>query len=74
MERLKVEGREHLVRDPHTNAIINTDNSSRQAYRERIRLRDEKDKEIAQLKYDVSEMKKMLNAILNELKTKALII
>ena len=50
--------------DENKGAVLNTDNSALKAYR----LQKEKNKRIDKLEEDVSEIKNMLNLILNKLK------
>ena len=66
--RLRVVNHEKLYRDPETNAIINTDDAARIAYREKLRLQSEQRKEIETLKDDVRNMKEILAKIWNKLK------
>jgi hypothetical protein len=73
MEYIKVKGHDHLIRDPKTNSIINTNMSE---YNEYISRRDSKLKEnekvnnlesdIANMKDDLNEIKNLLRSLLNE--------
>ena len=56
---------EKFVRDPYnTGAVLNTDNTALKAYK----LQKNKQKEFENLKEEVSEIKSMLNLILERLK------
>jgi uncharacterized coiled-coil DUF342 family protein len=73
MEEVKVKGYSNLVRDPITNAIINTNTT---AYEEYISRRQSKEKEnqkvqnleseIASMKNDLNEIKSLLRSLANE--------
>jgi uncharacterized coiled-coil DUF342 family protein len=73
MEEVKVKGYSNLVRDPITNAIINTNAT---AYEEYISRRQSKEKEnqkvqnleseIASMKNDLDEIKSLLRSLANE--------
>lgn len=62
----QVEGHKDLVRDIDSNAILNVNKNAYQAARERdIRIKKEKE-EINILKQDVSEIKYMLQKLLEQ--------
>ena len=73
MEEVKVKGYSNLVRDPLTNAIINTNTT---AYEEYITRRQSKEKEnqkvenleseLAMMKEDLNEIKSLLSRLANE--------
>lgn len=73
MEEVKVKGYSNLVRDPLTNAIINTNTT---AYEEYITRRQSKEKEnqkvenleseLAMMKADLNEIKSLLRRLANE--------
>jgi len=73
MENIKVKGYDYLIRDPRTNAIINTNKSE---YNEYIARRDSKIKEqqkmndlesdVANMKDDLNEIKSLLRSLINE--------
>ena len=73
MDYIKVKGREHLVRDPKTNSIINT---NRAAYEQYVRNRDIKmeekqklqtlEEDVANMKDDLNEIKSLLRKLSNE--------
>ena len=73
MNYIKVEGHDHLLRDPKTNSIINTNMSE---YNEYISRKDSKLKEsqkvqnlesdVANMKEDLDEIKLLLRRLINE--------
>ena len=70
---LKVEGRDGLVRDPNTHAILNTNNKEYETYIARKNavqaqkvLIEKQGKEIKDLKNDISEIKQMLSILINK--------
>ena len=73
MKYIKVKGHDHLIRDPKTNSIINTNMSE---YNEYISRRDSKLKEsekvnnlesdINNMKEDLDEIKLLLRRLINE--------
>ena len=72
MEYVKVKGHDYFVRDPRTNAIINTNRSE---YSEYITNRESKVKEqqkiqelevnVANMKDDLNEIKSLLRSLVN---------
>ena len=72
MEYVKVKGHDHFVRDPRTNAIINTNKSQ---YNEYLLQKDSKVKEqqkiqdleenVANMKDDLNEIKSLLRSLIN---------
>jgi hypothetical protein len=66
---LKVQGHSDLYRDENTGAIINK-SSEYDKYIQKRNLRISQAQEINDLKSDVSEMKLMMNAILEKLNAK----
>jgi len=63
MDYIKVKGYDHLIRDPKTNSIINTNMSE---YAEYLSRRDSKLKEnerVNNLESDITNMKEDLNEI-----------
>ena len=72
MEDLKVKGHSHLIRDPITNAIINT---NKNGYEEYISRRDIKrnetqkvkdlEDELSCIKDDLNEIKSLLRSLTN---------
>ena len=75
MEHIKVKGYDHLIRDPKTNSILNTNMSE---YNEYLSRRDSKLKEnekvnnlesdITNMKGDLDEIKFLLRRLINESK------
>ena len=73
MDYIKVKGYDHLIRDPKTNSIINTNMSE---YAEYLSRRDSKLKEnervnnlesdITNMKEDLDEIKFLLRRLINE--------
>ena len=64
---IKVEGHPNLVRDKNSGVILNINKSETNANRIRKEKQREKDNEIEQLKNDVSEIKSMLNKLVEKL-------
>jgi tetrahydromethanopterin S-methyltransferase subunit B len=72
MEYVKVKGHDHFVRDPRTNAIINTNKSQ---YNEYLLQKNSKVKEqqkiqeleenVANMKDDLNEIKSLLRSLIN---------
>jgi hypothetical protein len=56
-----------LARDKRTGAIVNINKSEINAARERKKNKINKENELEQLKTDVSEMKQLLNTIIEKL-------
>jgi len=70
MEEIRVKGRSDLVRDPLTNAIINTNTnayeeyiSRRQLKKEEVQKINELESEVASIKDDLSEIKLLLRKL-----------
>jgi len=64
---IKVEGHPNLVRDRKSGVILNINKTELEANRIRKQKQREKDNEIEQLKNDVSEIKSMLNKLIEKL-------
>ena len=64
---IKVEGHPNLVRDKNSGVILNINKSELNANRIRKEKQREKDNKIEQLKNDVSEIKSMLNKLVEKL-------
>jgi hypothetical protein len=72
MSYIKVKGHDHLIRDPKTNAIINTNMSE---YNEYLSRRDSKlkdnqkvqnlESDVANMKEDLDEIKFLLRRLVN---------
>lgn len=67
MDYLKVEGHPGLVRDKSTGVVLNTNEKEVEAARARKKAWKEKQKELDELKEDVSELKDMMKQILEKL-------
>ena len=63
---LKVEGHEGLYRDPSSNAIINKNKKAWLRHKERRNAAKEKDARIESLESEISEMKDMLQMLLEK--------
>lgn len=73
MEFIKVQGHDGLVRDPNTNAIINTNKNDYENYkRQREAKLKQKEKvdliesDIANIKNDLDEIKSILRSLFND--------
>ena len=64
---IKVEGHPNLVRDKNSGVILNINKTELEANRIRKQKQREKNNEIEQLKNDVSEIKSMLNKLVEKL-------
>ena len=68
MKHQKVEGRNDIVRDKASGAILYTKSEQHvQALRARKKAQKQKEKDVDQLKEDVSELKGMMKLILEKL-------
>ncbi len=67
MSYIKIEGHKGFVRDKRSGAIINTNKEEIEAARRRKAERLNKDKELSDLKDEVSDIKKMLTKIVEKL-------
>ena len=68
MKHQKVEGRNDIVRDKITGAILYTKSEQQvQAIRARKKAQKQKEQDVDQLKEDVSELKGMMKLILEKL-------
>ena len=63
MEEIKVQGHSHLVRDPLTNAIINTNKSGYDEYIARRKVKKSETQKVKDLETELSSMKDDLNEI-----------
>lgn len=68
MGYLKVDGYNHLYRDPKTNSIVNRNMSEYQEYISRKNVKNEENQKIQNLEEDFANMKNDLNEIKNLLK------
>jgi hypothetical protein len=69
----KVEGHKDLIRDLHSNAIVNTNTTEYSLYLQRRKLREKNNdilrdtvKEINSLKSELFEIKKLLKEVINK--------
>jgi hypothetical protein len=69
MDYLKVEGYSHLMRDQNTNSIINTNMSEYQEYVSRRNAKDEENQKVQNLEKDLANMKEDLDEIKNLLRS-----
>lgn len=60
---IKIQGHPHLVKDLNSGAILNINSDAINRARIKKKLDAEKEKELAELKNDVSEIKQMLAQI-----------
>ena len=63
MSYIKVEGRPDLCRDDQTQAIVNTDASSYNAYMTRIKAINEEKEKNHQMEWDLSDVKSDIDEI-----------
>lgn len=64
---LEVEGRSDLVRDTYSRAIINTDKGAYEAVLAKRKLALQKNKEITELRNDVSELKDLVHKLIDKM-------
>ena len=69
MDYLKVEGHSHLVRDKNTNSIVNTNMSEYQEYVSRRNIKNEENQKVQNLEKDLANMKEDLDEIKNLLRS-----
>ena len=62
----KIKGKEHLIKDEFSKAVINTDNDAYTLYKRRKTLMQVKNDEIRELKSEMSELKLMMTQILEK--------
>ena len=62
----KIKGKEHLVKDEYSKAVINTDKDAYTLYKKRRTLIQAKNGEIEQLKIEMSELKMMMTQVLEK--------
>ena len=67
MNYVKVEGHKGYIRDKSSGAILNTNKEEIEAARKRKAERLDKDRELSDLKDEVSDIKKMLTKIVEKL-------
>ena len=62
----KIENNESLVRDKNNSAVLETDLNSLQLYRKRREHANKKDKEIENMKSEISELKSLVKQLINK--------
>tara|TARA_Y100001963_G_scaffold109535_1_gene151466 strand:- start:326 stop:544 length:219 start_codon:yes stop_codon:yes gene_type:complete len=65
---INVEGHPGLVRDPNSNAIINTNNSDYQKYLTRRKVKKQENKKVSTIEEDLVNLKNEMNEIKSLLK------
>jgi phage-related minor tail protein len=63
--KLKVEGHPDLVRDSHTHAVININNSKAEKARARAEAARQQSEDIEEMKKDLHELKALLQQLLD---------
>ena len=66
IELIPVEGHNQLGRDPNSNAILNTDVSSYEAYRKARKEAKRKEAEMSTLKDEVAELKALVKTLVQK--------
>ena len=62
----KIKGKDHLVKDEYSKAVINTDRDAYTLYKRRQTIMQVKNGEIEQLKSEMSELKLMMTQVLEK--------
>ena len=62
----KIKGKEHLVKDEFSKAVINTDRDAYTLYKKRQTIIKAKNGEIEQLKIEMSELRMMMTQVLEK--------
>ena len=62
----KIKGKEHLVKDEFSKAVINTDKNAYALYKKRQTIMQMKNNEIQELRTEMSELKVMMTQILDK--------
>ena len=62
----KIKGKDHLIKDEFSKAVINTDKDAYTLYKRRKTIMQTKNDEIQQLKSEVSELKIMMTQVLEK--------
>ena len=62
----KIKGKDHLIKDEFSQAVINTDKDAYTLYKKRKIIMQSKNKEIETLKVEMSELKVMMTQILDK--------
>lgn len=63
---VKVKDNESLIRDKNNSAVLETDLNSLQLYRKRREQANQKDKEIENMKSEISELKSLVKQLINK--------
>ena len=66
----KIKGKEHLVKDEFSKAVINADTNGYTLYKKRQTLLQVKNNEIQELKSEVTELKMMMTKVLEQCNVK----
>lgn len=66
MEGIKIEGDPDLVRDPQTNAVINSNSTAYVQYMQQKEKRKKQELEIQELKDEIGEIKSLLKTLINK--------
>ena len=62
----KIKGKDHLIKDEYTQAVINTDRYAYTLYKKRQTIMQAKNGEIEKLKIEMSELKLMMTQVLEK--------
>ena len=62
----KIKGKDHLIKDEYSKAVINTDRDAYTLYKRRQTIMQVKNGEIEQLKIEMSELKLMMTQVLEK--------
>lgn len=62
----KIKGKDHLIKDEYSQAVINTDRDAYTLYKRRQTIMQIKNGEIEQLKSEMSELKLMMTQVLEK--------
>ena len=62
----KIENSESLIRYKNNSAVLETDLNSLQLYRKRREQANQKDKEIENMKSEISELKSLVKQLINK--------
>jgi len=62
----KIKGKDHLIKDEFSQAVINTDRDAYTLYKKRKVIMQSKNKEIESLKLEMSELKIMMTQVLEK--------
>ena len=62
----KIKGKDHLIKDEFSQAVINTDRDAYTLYKKRKIIMQSKNNEIENLKIEMSELKIMMTEILGK--------